>query len=197
MRRFLIFFNEARSDPFWKDPMKAGRMDIVSNVIIHSFFVSNAMRGNVKLHLILNGPRDPPKHIEITSNPETPFSKKDVAELIRIALWKYEKRKRKTEALPGVFVEKKSFEEVLDGEESPKYLLDIKGKPLWEVEIGENPLFILGDHLGLPKDKYRYARKNVDEIISLGPVTYFTSQCIMILHFWLDMKGREIEIWEK
>ncbi len=192
-----MFFNEARSDPFWKDPMKAGRMDIVSNVVIHSFFVSNAMRGNVKLHLILNGPRDPPKHIEIVSNPETPFSKKDISELIRIALWKYEKRKRRIEALPGVFVDKESFEDVLESEEGPMYLLDKRGKPIWEVEIEENPMFILGDHIGLPKDLVKFARKKVDDVISLGDITYFTSQCIIILHFLMDMMGKEIEIWER
>jgi len=168
-------------------------MDILCHSIISALFVSNAMRGNIELHLILNGPPDPPKHIEIKSDPRTPYSKKDIGELIRIVLWKYRKG-RKVRALPGIWIEKKSFEEVFSELPGPKYLLDEKGKSLWEIEIKENPLFILGDHLGLPKRIRRFCQKNCDEMISLGKVTYFTSQCITILNFWLDKLGIEIEI---
>jgi tRNA (pseudouridine54-N1)-methyltransferase len=119
-----------------------------------------------------------------------------VGTLLRIALWKY-KPGRKIEALPGVFVEKKSFEEVLEelSEAHPLYLLDPRGRPIGRVELEEDPVFILGDHLGIPRKQRRFARKLSDCMISLSEVPYFTSQCIAVLHFHLDRLCKEIVIW--
>jgi tRNA (pseudouridine54-N1)-methyltransferase len=198
MRGFVLFSNHGRTSGKFKDLVKAGRLDIVVHSIIHAFFVSNAMRGNVHFHAILNGPPDPPKHIHFLSHKETPYSKKDIGTLLQITLWKY-KPGRKVEAFPGIFIEKKSFEEVLEvlrDEAHPLYLLDPAGKPIDTVEIEENPVFVLGDHLGIPKKERRFARKVSEEVISLSQVPYFTSQCIASLHFHLDKLGKEIMIWK-
>ena len=101
MREFILFSELGRTRGDFKDLKKAGRLDIVANSIIHAFFVSNGLRSDVTMHIILNGPPDPPKHIKIISNKKTPFSKKDIGGLIRIALWKYRPNKE-VEALPGV-----------------------------------------------------------------------------------------------
>ena len=184
MRTFIIFSERGRTKGDFRDLMKAGRLDIICHDVIASFFLSNAMRSDVKLHLILNGPPDPPKHIEFVSNEETPFSKKDIGNMIRSVLWKY-KPKRRMEAFPGVHIEKKYFEDVL--KENPDfYLLEPNGKPIREVEFGENPVFVLGDHLGLPRNERKAARKLAKERISVGPMPYFSSQCIVIVNNHLD-----------
>jgi tRNA (pseudouridine54-N1)-methyltransferase len=177
--------------------MKAGRLDIVVHSIIHAFFVSKAMRGNVHFHALLNGPPDPPRHIEFRSDRHTPYSKKDLGTLLQITLWKY-KPGQKVCAMPGVHIEKKGFEEVLEELKDaghPLYLLDPRGRPIERVDIESNPVFILGDHLGIPRRPRRFARKMSDRLISLGQVPYFTSQCVIALHFHLDRLGTEIEIW--
>ena len=38
-------------------------MDIALNVIISALFVSNAMRDDVRLHLIFDGPPSAPRHL--------------------------------------------------------------------------------------------------------------------------------------
>ncbi|MCS7123492.1 MAG: tRNA (pseudouridine(54)-N(1))-methyltransferase TrmY [Candidatus Aenigmarchaeota archaeon] len=188
MRAFLVFSNRGYTSGNFKDLMKAGRLDIVVHSIIHSFFLSNKLRSDVKMDIILNGPPDPPKHIEIVPNEKTPFSKKDVGELIKIVLWKYKKGK-KVEALPGIFVEKKSFEDVILDlkKDFLIYVLDRKGKSLEEVKFeNKNLLFVLGDHEGIPKEKKSFLKKYAKDFISLGSVEYFTSQCIVILNYFLD-----------
>ena len=65
MREFVYFSRKARTSGNIKDLMKAGRLDIACHIVIHSFFVSHAIRKNVKLHLFFYGPPDPPKHIEL------------------------------------------------------------------------------------------------------------------------------------
>lgn len=186
MREFVYFSKKAWTTGNFKDLMKAGRLDIACHFILHSFFVSNAKR-NVVCHLFFYGPPDPPKHIEIHSNAS--ISKKDISGLIRRALFKYKEGKR-VEALRGVFVEKKSLiNEVEDliGKGKNIYLLDEKGEDLRKIKIRENPVFIIGDHEGLPK-KEKKRLKKIAKPISLGKTIYFASQVLMILQYELDRR---------
>lgn len=178
--------------------MKAGRLDIVVNSILHAFFISNGLRSKIDFNVILNGPPDPPKHLQIVSNKQTPWSKKDIGTLIRIALWKY-KKNEKVEALPGVYIQKKSFVDVITEFKEkgyPIYLLDFRGVPIEEIKIEKEPVFVLGDHLGLPRKEKKFVKKVCSEVISLGNIPYFSSQCIMIINHYLDKIGLDSEFWE-
>jgi tRNA pseudouridine-54 N-methylase len=80
--REVIYYskNAVTSGNLIKENLKqAGRMDIVCNVIISTFFISNMMRDDVKLHLIFDGQPNPPKHLIFESNKDMSISKKDVA----------------------------------------------------------------------------------------------------------------------
>lgn len=197
MRHFVLYSNHGKTTGKFKDLVKAGRLDIVANSVLHGFFISNGLRASVDFHIVLNGPPDPPKHIQIISNKETPWSKKDIGTLLRIALWKYKKGK-KIEALPGVFIERKSFVDVVEelAEKYPIYLLDPRGKKLDEVEIKPGPVFVLGDHLGIPRKERRAIKNYITKAISLGNIPYFSSQCITIINHRLDMLGIDAEYWE-
>ena len=191
MRNFVYFSSEARTSGNFNvsELMKAGRMDIVMHVIINSFFLSHSLRDDVKLHLIFYGAPDPPKHIEIQVKPETRLSKKDVANLIKKILYKYREGK-KTEAVPGCFIEKKSFLNVISelAKEGKKiFVLDKRGKDIRNVRIPEKSVFILGDHNGLPRKELKRLKK-IAESISVGPRIYFASQIITILNNALDLR---------
>ena len=192
MREFVIYSNTGRTAPDFNPNklMDAGRLDIIVHSIIHALFVSNNMRSDVILHIFLYGPPDPPKYIKIESNPDIPFSKKDIGTLLKIILAKY-KRKKRVKVFPGVFVEKKEFidfiEEMLQKKRNI-YLLDKKGSPISRTKIKKDPIFILGDHIGLPKRIKRFLQKYKIPSISLGEIEYFTSQCIVILNHYLDMR---------
>ncbi|MEM1535985.1 MAG: tRNA (pseudouridine(54)-N(1))-methyltransferase TrmY [Candidatus Pacearchaeota archaeon] len=188
MREIVYFSRTAWTTGNFKDLMKAGRMDIACHAIIMSFFISNARRQDVVLHLFFYGPPDPPKHLEIRS--KAPISKKDVAKIIKIMLYKYKEGKR-IEALQDCFIEKKSlitFLEEKAAEGKKIYLLDEKGQDIRETKIEKDSIFVLGDHKGLPKkEKKRIAK--IGKKISLGDITYFTSQAIAILQNELDRRG--------
>ena len=185
MRHFIYFSNKARTSGNWKDLMSAGRMDIVCNVIIHVFFLSNKLREDVHLHLIFNGMPNPPMHLEFISNKDMPISKKDVGGLIKRMLYKINE-KRKKEVFPGCFIEKKSFRKLLNElEDKGKKIcvLDSKGKNLREVENLDDCVFIVGDHEGLPKKEVKKYDK-----ISIGKKIYFASQTFVILNHELDVR---------
>jgi len=192
MRHFIYFSEKARTSGNFKttELMKAGRMDIVMHVIINAFFLSHRLRDDVVLHLIFYGQPDPPKHIEIQVKPELEMSKKDVAGLIKKILYKY-KEGTKKEVLPGCFIEKKSFLKVVDGllEQGKEiFILDKKGEDLRKLKIHKDPVFILGDHEGLPKKELKRLKKVVKRI-SVGPGVYFASQVVTIVNNELDVRA--------
>jgi len=194
MRHFVYFSSSAQtSGNFRTDKlMKAGRMDIVMHVIIHSFFLSNKLRENVKVHLVFYGSPSPPRHIELEIKPETNLSKKDIGNLIKKILYKY-KEGRKTEVLPGCWIERKNFTQVLEklsSEGNEIFILDKKGKMLRDVEIPKDCVFVLGDQDGLPKKEVKRLKKETDsKFVSVGKEVYFASQVVTIINNELDLRG--------
>ncbi|VVB80694.1 tRNA (pseudouridine(54)-N(1))-methyltransferase [uncultured archaeon] len=172
------------------DLMKAGRMDIAINVLISAFFLSHDVRKDVKLHLIFEGPPTPPVHILIEYDEDLAISKKDVAGLIKRILYKCPSEKGKTvKAFPGCFVEKKSFEALVDElDKSGKnvFLLDKKGTDIRDLKLNGNEVFVLGDQDGFPDSK-RHLLKRIDKI-TVSPKMLFASQVLTIVHNEIDRK---------
>lgn len=191
MRHFVYFSSEARtSGNFDRDDlMGAGRMDIAIHTIINAFFLSHGLRDDVTLHLVFYGMPDPPKHIEIQVKEDTPLSKKDIASLLRKILYKY-KPGQKTEVVPGCFVEKKSFLQVIDqliGEGKEVFILDKKGENVRKVKIPEDSVFVIGDQNGLPAKELKRL-KTIAKTVSVGPKMYFASHVVTIINNELDSR---------
>jgi tRNA (pseudouridine54-N1)-methyltransferase len=191
MREFVYYSGSAvTAGNMIKDNlMQAGRMDIVCNVIISVFFISNKMRDDVKLHLVFDGPPHAPRHLVLESNEEMPISKKNVAGLIKRMLYKAKDEEGLREICPGCSIERKSFEKLikdLDKEGKDVLLLDGKGVDVREADLDKHPVFIIGDHEGFPKEKKKFLKK-IDKI-SVGPKVLFASQVVTILHNEVDRK---------
>ncbi len=188
MREFLYYSKKAVTSGklIHGDMMKAGRMDIVLNVIIQIFFISNKMRDDVKLHLVFEGKGGNPKHLIFESNPEMPISKKDVGGLIKRMLYKSSGELK--EIFPGCFIEDKNFESVLrDLEKDGKRILvlDERGKDIRKVKFNGGEVFVMGDHEGFGKKK-KFLKGF--EKISVGPVVYFASQVGVLINGELDRR---------
>jgi len=195
MKEFIYYSKNAvtAGNMIGDNLMKAGRMDIVCNVIIAVFFTSNAMRDDVKLHLIFDGPPHAPRHLVLESDKDMPISKKNVAGLIKRMLYKSPDSEGLLEVFPGASIEKKSFEHLvkeLDKDGKDVLLLDGKGKDVRDVDLsledGNNSVFIIGDHDGFPSEKGKFLKK-IDKV-KVGPRILFASQVITILHNELDRK---------
>lgn len=189
MREFVYYSKSAvTAGNLIKDNlMKAGRMDIVCNVIISVFFVSNAMRDDVKLHLIFDGGPNAPRHLVLESNKEMPISKKNIAGLIKRMLYKAKDEEGLREIVPGCFVERMGFEKLLKGmdkEGKDVLVLDGKGKDVRELGLKGNEVFVIGDHEGFPAGMRKFL-KRVDGV-SVGPRVLFASQVVTVLHNEMD-----------
>ncbi len=193
MREFVYFSgNAATSGKALSEGnlMKAGRMDIAIHSFIQGVFLSHGFRKDVKFHFVFYGQPDPPKHITIQVNDELEISKKDIGNLIKKILYKYKEGKN-TEVLPGCFVEKKSFLDVIETllkEDKQIYVLDKRGADIRKTDISENCVFILGDHEGLPKKEIKRL-KEIAIPVSIGNKMYFASQTIAVVNNELDYRN--------
>jgi tRNA (pseudouridine54-N1)-methyltransferase len=84
---------------------------------------------------------------------------------------------------------KTSFEAFIKAkaEQAQIYVLEEEGRDIFQCDIGENPVFVLGDHVGLPKKVEAFALR-FGEKISLGKKPYLAASCITILNYLLDRK---------
>jgi len=199
MREFVYFSKSAvtSGNLIKENLMKAGRIDILCHFVIQGLFISHGIRDDTKLHLVLNGAPDPPKHLEIfpgenfqnTEN-KIEISKKDIAGLIKRMLYKYRKGQR-TEIAPGYSIEKKSFVKLIEELKSKGkdiYLLDKSGEDLRKIKISGDEVFVLGDYEGIPKQELKRAKHLGLKKISVGPHTLFTSQVITLIHNEIDRR---------
>jgi tRNA pseudouridine-54 N-methylase len=79
------------------------------------------------------------------------LAKTDVSSVIKKMLYKY-REGEKREVFPGFWIEKKGFLEFireLSEQGRNVYVLDAGGEDIRDIEIKENPIFVLGDHKGL------------------------------------------------
>jgi len=179
-----------------EDLQESGRIDIAIHTIIAAFYLSHKIRSDMKLHLVFAGPPDPVKHIEMkpvtegkTGIDKIYMGKKDVSGVLKRLLYKF-KEGEKREVFPGFWIERKGFLEVvkeLEKEGRNLYILDADGEDIREVEIKENPIFILGDHKGLPDKEFKRMKKMCVPV-SIGKKTYFASQTISVVNNELDRR---------
>ena len=107
---------------------------------------------------------------------------------IRKILFKAPKERGKiTNPVPGCFVEKKSFEalvEELNKQGKNIFLLDKKGADIRDLKFQGNEIFIIGDQDGFPADK-KHILKRIDKI-SVSPKMLFASQVVTVVHNEVD-----------
>ncbi|MEK6850516.1 MAG: tRNA (pseudouridine(54)-N(1))-methyltransferase TrmY [Nanoarchaeota archaeon] len=198
MREFIYYSRTAPTSGSYitEDLQRSGRLDIAVHTVIATFFLSHKIRTDAKLHLCFAGPPDPSKHIEIkpvtegkTGIDKIYLAKKDVSSIIKKVLYKF-REGEKHEVFPGFSIERKGFLEVvksLSKEGRNIYLLDPKGEDIRTAEIKENPIFILGDHKGLPLKELKRLRSFCTPV-TIGPRVYFASQTVAVVNNEIDKR---------
>ena len=67
------------------------------------------------------------------------------------------------------------------------YVLDAKGEDIRDVKIGKNPVFILGDSSGFASKELKKLKTKATPV-SVGNMTYFASQVVMLVNNELDRR---------
>lgn len=186
MREFLLYSRMGKTEPHWTNLHDAGRLDIVYECIEASLFFSHGLRRDVTFNAILNGPPNPPMHIQILG--ETLYDVRTDIDTWNAIL----KKAVSGKTHPGVTMQKTGFEVLLKtkAETHSIYVLEEGGTDIAQAHICENPLFVLGDHVGLPKNAERFALR-YGEKISLGKQPYLAASCITVINYLLDQQEKQ------
>lgn len=183
IREFILYSRKGRTDSNFKTLRGAGRLDIVHECVLASLFLSHGLRRNVVFHALLYGRPSPPIHVEINGSmlQDVRTNQERWREIFQRIL--------SNKAHPGIYVNKLGFEALLRTKvkKGPIYVLEEGGKDVFTVDIKSNPIFVLGDHVGLPKKVERFALR-YGEKLSLGKQPYLSASCITILNYILDRK---------
>jgi len=185
VREFVLFSRLGRTDSAFSNLHDAGRLDIAYECIVGSLFLSHGLRRDVTFHASLNGPPKPPVHIQIDG--ETLYDVRTDVDTWQGIIRKILAGK----AHPGISKDKTSFEALLKAKAATQqiYVLEEGGKNIAEVELADNAVYVLGDHVGLPKKAETYALR-YGEKISLGKQPYLAASCITIINYLLDCKAK-------
>ena len=184
MREFVLYSRKGRTGSRFTSLRDAGRLDVVHECIVAGLFLSHGIRRNVVFHALLSGPPTPPLHLNIDG-----ATLRDVR--TDMETWKeILKKVLSGKRHPGISVDKTSFEGLLKVKaiKSPIYVLEEGGKDIFEVDVGENPVFVLGDHIGLPRKVEGFALR-YGEKVSLGKRPYLAASCITVINYLLDRKA--------
>jgi len=181
MREFLLYSRMGKTEANWRSLHDAGRLDIVYECIVASLFLSHGLRRDVNFIAALNGPPSPPLQLRIDG--AQLFDVRTDADTWNAIL----KKVLGGKFHPGITTTKTSFEATLKekAETNSIYVLEEGGTGIAEAHICEEPLFVLGDHVGLPKKAEIYALR-FGEKISLGKQPYLAASCITVINYLLD-----------
>ena len=190
MRSFFLYSRKGRTDKNFsvENLIDAGRMDLVCRCITSALWLSHKAREDTKLFVNLNGPSRAPVTICFNGSKllKVYVDEKTNARWIKKLLsLKFGKEWMKVE---GTDISRKSFQDVMKETDSNIYVMHEKGTPIRDVELGENPMFVMGDQIGLPEKEEKFALR-YGEKISLGKNVYLVSNCISILNWICDERG--------
>lgn len=200
MREFILRARKGPSSPLFEldNLSRYGHLEIVSHCVVNTLFHAQRIRPCVALHIVLEGPSDPPKIVRFTSaglGSLGGFDERAICTVLRQALAAGQglSMEKEIEPLAGVFVAKRSFEGLVRQKcnSGPVYYLQPKGDDIRSLALNVPATFVFTDHLHMPKKTDRFMSRLGALPLSVGPKALFASQCIVLVHNELDRQGVE------
>ena len=180
MREFVVYSRTGKTSSKFKNLRDGGRLDLIYQCILMSLFRSHGIRKDVVFHGILNGAPKPPLELVVDgATLRNVRTDEDTWEdIIRKVL--------SGDSHPGIRIKKNSLQRLIKDKKNV-FVLEESGEDIKTIDLGLNPIFVLGDHVGLPRkeEKFvlRYAKK-----VSLGKIAYLSAACIANINYILDLR---------
>lgn len=170
--------------------------EVIAHSVINAFFISSDFRVDVEVYIILDSSEDFPRTIQLSAAEGLSiagFHEEAVIQLVEQAL-KNSKGIQKDQSMnvaKGINVHGYGFERLISRLIPTRslYILDNKGEDSRTMILDPNPVFILSDHLAMPKKTISGLKRQGLKTISLGKTMLFASQCIVLLNHELDLRS--------
>ncbi len=180
MREFILYSRTGRTDARFPNLREGGRLDVVYQSILMALFRSHGIRRDVIFHALLGGSPNPPLELMVDGETlrDARTDEKTWEDILRKVLSGREH--------PGITVRKNSLQQIVK-EKKNIFVLEESGESINTIDLGNDPVFVLGDQVGLPKKDedfvLRYGKK-----VSIGEKAYLASACICIINYILDRR---------
>jgi tRNA (pseudouridine54-N1)-methyltransferase len=192
MRQFVVVGHDAPTTPdFALDDLAgaAGRLDVLCRCVTSAFFLSHAIREDVRVHLVLAD------SFTVTFegsdlrrlNPD----ERSTAALIRTALERREDAigHQPVESSPGVSIRRRGFEATLDDLAATLVHLHEDAAPVVDYDPPADPVFVLSDHHDFTAAERAVLADRADARLRLGPKALHADHAITVAHNYLDTDG--------
>lgn len=197
MRTFVL---RARAAPTDSQKMLAGvgqdaHTEILAHTLMNAIFVAQSHRADVVVYLVLESTPDYSRTLRFDANALTDLGGFDERTLLGVVARALDASigmgKEETRAVsPGLTVRTVSFERLVQelAAGHALFVMDRKGAPIREQALGDNPCFLLTDHIPMPKKTFHSLERLGAKKITLGPTMLFASQCVVLIHHALDQR---------
>jgi tRNA (pseudouridine54-N1)-methyltransferase len=196
MRQFVVIGHDAPTTPeFSLDDLAgaAGRLDVLCRCVTSAFFLSHAIREDVRVHLVLADTYT--VSFEGTELRRLNPDERSTAALVRNALEEREEAigHVPVETSPGVSLTRRGFEATLDdvARNGTVVQLHEDGNPVVDVKPPVDPVFVLSDHHDFTAEETAHVESHAGDRLSLGPEPLHADHAITVTHNYLDTDGFE------
>lgn len=172
---------------------RGSHFEIIAHTLMNAFYFSNGMREDVEVYVVLESSEDFPRTLKFFSNEGLSFAgfhEEAILEKVMSALAKSKVAKNECEKIePGIEIYGFGFEKLMQhliAEHRAIYLLDKKGSSIQAESLQDNSVFVLSDHLPMPKNNIKTLKRLGVHKLSLGKKMLFASQCVVLIHHYLD-----------
>ncbi|ADJ14319.1 tRNA (pseudouridine(54)-N(1))-methyltransferase TrmY [Halalkalicoccus jeotgali] len=194
MRQFIVSGHEVPTTPdFSLSDLAggAGRLDVLCRCVSAAFFLSHAIREDVRTSLVLAD--EFTVRFEGSELRRLNPDERSTAALIRKALDEREEAigHMEVETSPGVYLSRRGFEPVLAAaaEEGSVVQLHEDGDPAVAIEPPDDPVFVLSDHRDFAAREVDLLDERAAARVRLGPEAIHANHAITVAHNWLDTEG--------
>jgi tRNA (pseudouridine54-N1)-methyltransferase len=191
MPTFIIVGHNVRTDDaFTLNDLagSTGRLDVLLRCVNSAFMLSNDIRRDVDVYLVLLGEPNPPKSVHFKGcelkylNPDERSTGALVQKALAEEVWSEE-----VEVAPGVHVSKSGLAEVLGSLEGPRVQLREEGCDIRTSSVSNDDVFVLGGHEDLTSGEEAIIQNGGETLcVSLGPKSLHADHCITIVLNELD-----------
>jgi tRNA (pseudouridine54-N1)-methyltransferase len=199
MRTFIIKARKASTN-LEKLKNQLGSKDhfeVVLHSIMNAFFIASDFRQNVEVYIIFDGAHDFPITLKLSSEQGLSFSgfhEQAIYKVLAEALLQATGLKKNQVMKVSCGIEALGFgletliKNLLEQQRSI-FILDKKGEPIRELDFPSCPVFLLSDHLMMPKKTLIGLKRRGLRSLSLGKKMLFASQCVVLIQHELDIQG--------
>ncbi len=191
MPTFVVLGHRVRTDDdFTLNDLagSTGRLDVLLRCVNSAFMLSNDIRRDVEVFLILLGEPDPPRTIHFRGsevkylNPDERSTGALVKKALAEDVWHEE-----VMTSQGVYASKRGLAEVLDDLGGRRVYLKEGGEDVCGQTFCKDDVFVLGGHEDLTSDEEKKIEANGETVrVSLGPKSLHADHCITIVLNELD-----------